>query len=408
MAPGNDFPPPPPNPSRRPPSAGAALHRETKSLPGAILRCAAALKAHPTRQVASGPRGVQPGSAAGQGIAVKAAIGAATTPAERHPAMSHDRNPLSFRDDDTGHEHHTVSATAHLLDELALYGHRFGQDEPDPRPLPEPGAVQSQLDAIVEGFSAMLSGTRLEDDLADLLWSFVNLFHRKIDRIERELDTNEQAQRRGQGEQDGSEVKSVELERLIAEGISLIERRNAFEFFREHAAELFAVTTGSAWQPRSGSAVNHRTLTASMIDSRDFLAAQRRAAIEVHAPAGVRIAFTGGIECNDHTRIWQALDKIRAKHPDMVLLHGGSPRGAERIAACWADNRKVPQVLFKPDWTRDGRAAPFKRNDRMLEALPIGVVAFPGSGIAANLADKASRLGIPLWRFTEPQAAGGV
>ena len=65
----------------------------------------------------------------------------------------------------------------------------------------------------------MLTGTRLEDDLADLLWSFVNLFHRKIDRIERELDTNEQAQRRGQAEQDGSEVKSVELERLIAQGI---------------------------------------------------------------------------------------------------------------------------------------------------------------------------------------------
>ena len=92
----------------------------------------------------------------------------------------------------------------------------------------------------------------LEDDLADLLWSFVNLFHRKIDRIERELDTNEQAQRRGQAEQDGSEVKSVELERLIAQGIGLIERRNAFEFFRDHAAELFEGATGSAWRPRSG------------------------------------------------------------------------------------------------------------------------------------------------------------
>jgi hypothetical protein len=43
----------------------------------------------------------------------------------------------------------------------------------------------------------MPTGTRLEDDLADLLWSFVNLFHRKVDRIERELDLNEQAQRRG-------------------------------------------------------------------------------------------------------------------------------------------------------------------------------------------------------------------
>ena len=259
----------------------------------------------------------------------------------------------------------------------------------------------------------MLTGTRLEDDLADLLWSFVNLFHRKLDRIERELDLNEQAQRRGQAEQDGSEVKSVELERLINQGISLIERRNAFEFVRDHAAELYETATGSAWRPHTGSMVNHRALTAAVIDSREFLAARRRADAQVLAPAGTRIAFTGGIDCNDHTRIWEALDKIRAKHPDMVLLHGGSPRGAERIAACWADNRKVPQVVFKPDWTRDRNAAPFKRNDRMLEALPIGVVVFPGSGIAANLADKARKLGIPTWRFDQPartktEAEGGA
>jgi hypothetical protein len=94
-------------------------------------------------------------------------------------------------------------------------------------------------------------------------------------------------------------------------------------------------------------------------------------------------------------RFWDALDQTRAKHPDMVLLHGGSPRGAERIAACWADQRKVPQVVFKPDRTREGRAAPFKRNDRLLEALPIGVLVFPGSGISANLADKARSSAFP-------------
>ena len=150
----------------------------------------------------------------------------------------------------------------------------------------------------------------------------------KLDRIERELDVNEQAQRRAQAEQDGSEVKSVELERLIAQGISLIERRNAFEFVRDHAAELYEAATGSAWRPHTGSMVNHRALTAAVIDSREFLAARRRADTEVLAPAGTRIAFTGGADCNDHTRIWDTLDKIRAKHPDMVLLHGGSPRGA--------------------------------------------------------------------------------
>jgi precorrin-6x reductase len=37
--------------------------------------------------------------------------------------------------------------------------------------------------------------------------------------------------------------------------------------------------------------------------------------------------------------------------------------------------------------------------------LPIGVVAFPGSGISANLADKAKKLGIPVWRFDKPAPA---
>jgi len=35
----------------------------------------------------------------------------------------------------------------------------------------------------------------------------------------------------------------------------------------------------------------------------------------------------------------------------------------------------------------------------MLGTLPIGVLEFPGTGIQANLADKARRLGIPVWRF---------
>jgi YspA, cpYpsA-related SLOG family len=288
------------------------------------------------------------------------------------------------------------------IDEMALCGYRPYKDEPDPRPLPDPDVVCGHLNAAVEALSVMLTGTRLEDDLADLLWSFVNLFHRKLDRVETELDGNEQAQRRSQAEQDGSEVRSVELERLIAQGLSLIERRNAFEFMREHAAELFEVETGSAWRPRAGSMINHRTVTAAMIDSRDFIAARKRADAELLAPAGPRIAFTGGTDCNDVDAIWAALDKVHAKHPDMVLLHGRSPRGAERIAACWADNREVPQ----PDWTGHKNAAPFKRNDRMLETLPIGVVAFPGSGVSANLADKAKRLGIPTWRFDKPAKPG--
>jgi hypothetical protein len=307
--------------------------------------------------------------------------------------MTPDRDIPDFDGSDTG------SPTDHVLAELQLYGYRPFQDEPDPRPLPESRAIGGAVADIFDALTSTLTDTRLQPDLENLLWSTVNLFHRAVDRVIRELDDNEVAQKRSQKEQDGSEIRSVALERLVTEGLTLIERRNAMELFRDYAADQFERHTGSAWRPHSGSLANHRSLTSAMIDSRDFLAAKRRAEIEPLLPAGPKIAFTGGPDFNDHAAIWAKLDQVHAKHPDMVLLHGGTPKGAERIAACWADARKVPQIVFKPDWIRDARAAPFKRNDRMLEVLPIGVIAFPGSGISANLADKAKKLGIPMWKF---------
>ena len=294
---------------------------------------------------------------------------------------------------------HSSSQTDHALTELQLYGYRPFDDEPDPRPLPEGNAVAGAVADIFDALVATLGDTRLEPDLGEILWSTVNLFHRATDRIERSLDDNEQGQRRGQREQDGSEVKAVELERLTAEGQTLVERRNAMELFRDIAADQFERHTASTWRPRSGSMVNHRHLTSAMIDSRDFLAAKRRADNEVLLPAGPKVALTGGTDFNDHRLIWAKLDQVNAKHPGMVLLHGGSPKGAELIAAKWADARKVTQVAFKPDWTKHAKAAPFKRNDAMLDVLPVGVLVFPGTGIQENLADKARKLGIPVMKF---------
>jgi hypothetical protein len=323
-------------------------------------------------------------------IAAKAAMGAADPRKDI---------TMATNDDPDFEPVHDASPTDHVLTELQLFGHRPFQDEPDPRLLPEAQAITGAAVDIFDALVSTLTDTRLEPDLEDLLWSTVNLFHRSVERIERELDDNERAQHRSQREQNGSEVRSVDLERLVAQGLTLIERRNAMELFRDQAADRFEAHTGSAWRPRTGSMVNHRALSAAMIDSREFLAARRRAETELLVPAGPKIAFSGGGDFNEHQLIWSTLDKVHAKHPDMVLLHGGSPTGAERIAARWADTRKVTHIQFKPDWTRHAKAAPFKRNDQILEVLPIGVVVCPGSGIQENLADKARKLGIPVWRL---------
>ncbi|WP_028710000.1 DUF2493 domain-containing protein [Paracoccus pantotrophus] len=293
---------------------------------------------------------------------------------------------------------HSTSPTGHVIEDLELYGYRPSEDEADPRITPEDHVIQTAVADIFDALISSMADTSLDFDLDEIMWSAVNTFHRAALRIERKLDDNEQAQQRLQREQDGSEVKSVQLETLIGIGQSLIERRDSMEIFRDTAADIYLRTTGTPWSPRSGSRVNHRQMTAAMIDSRDFLAAKRRADNEVLLPSGPKIAFSGG-DTTDHQLIWDKLDQVHAKHPDMVLLHGGTPKGAERIAATWANNRKIPQVAFKPDWTKHAKAAPFKRNDQMLATMPIGVIIFPGTGIQDNLADKARKMGIPVYRF---------
>src|SRR5262249_19256121 len=150
---------------------------------------------------------------------------------------------------------------------------------------PEGNAIGGAVADIFDALITTLRDTRLEPDLEDLLWSAVNLFHRAADRVQRDLDDNEDAQKRSQKEQDGSDIRAVDRERPGAEGPTSTERRNSMDLFRDLAADQFERHPGSTWRPRSGSMVNHRTLTAAMVDSRDFLAAKRRAETEVLLPA---------------------------------------------------------------------------------------------------------------------------
>ena len=136
-------------------------------------------------------------------------------------------------------------------------------------------------------------------------------------------------------------------------------------------------------------------LTSAAIDARDFRRARKDSETRAHLPQGTLVAIAGGKEVADGAAVWTALDRTREKYGDMVLLHGGSP-GVEKIAASWAEARGVDQVVCRPDWNAHGKAAPFRRNDELLNLLPKGVIAFPGSGITGNLVDKARQLGIPV------------
>ena len=88
--------------------------------------------------------------------------------------------------------------------------------------------------------------------------------------------------------------------------------------------------------------------------------------------------------------VWATLDKVRDRVPDMFLVHGGDSKGADRLAASWAERHNVQQLVFSLD-RRLGARAGFKRNEQMLALSPRYVVAFPGNGVTERLVIEAKK-----------------
>ena len=290
------------------------------------------------------------------------------------------------------------SASATVCENAALYGATPERDELDPR---EVWDEDDALTAIGEAFrilaeGACPDGTQLADERESLLWGFVNMLHAQTQRLDRGVDRLSPDLRDLQRAQDGTEIKSRELELVTDRAQNLGDRRDAFEKMRNAAAHAYRTETGDTWRPRHGSHASQTDkLTSAAIDARDFVRARKDRATMAHLPQGTLVAIAGGKDVQDPAAVIAKLDQTRAKHADMVLVHGGGP-GVEKIAARWAERNGIDQVVCKPDWDRHGRAAPFRRNEELLQLLPQGVLAFPGSGITENLVDRARQLGIPV------------
>ena len=292
----------------------------------------------------------------------------------------------------------TASPTAAVCESLALYGASPERGELDSRDVwDEDDAIEALSEAIrviVDGIT--VEGTQMADERESLLWGFVNCFHSQVARLDRTVDRITPEMKDLERAQDGTEVKAHELETLTDRARNLGDRRDAFEKMRDVAADAYRVHTGDVWRPRHGSHASRTgTLTSAAIDARDFRRARKDRETRAHLPDGTLVAITGGKSVADADAVWTTLDLAKAKYGDMVLLHGGGP-GVEKIAASWAEARGVDQVVCRPDWSAHGKAAPFRRNDELLNLLPKGVIAFPGSGITGNLVDKAKQLGIPV------------
>ncbi len=292
------------------------------------------------------------------------------------------------------------SVTATVCENAALFGAAPERGEIDTREVWDAddatAALAEAFRIIAEGVAP--DGVQLADEREQMLWGFVNMLHAQVQRLDRGVDRLTPDMRDLQSAQDGSEIKARELELLTDRARNLGDRRDAFEQLRDAAAEQYRAVTAGTWRPRHGSHTSRTgKLTSAAIDARDFVRARKDRETRAHLPAGTLVAIAGGKDIADAGAVIRSLDKARAKYADLVLVHGGGP-GVEKIAAQWAERNGVHQVVCKPDWQRHGRAAPFRRNDDLLDLLPKGVIAFPGGGITGNLVDKARQRGIPVMK----------
>lgn len=115
-------------------------------------------------------------------------------------------------------------------------------------------------------------------------------------------------------------------------------------------------------------------------------------------PPGFRLLVCGGRDYADRERVFSVLDRVNAKRPLGVVIHGAA-RGADTLAGEWAEEREVEVWRFPAKWGEEGRAAGHLRNQRMLDvAQPQGVVAFPGGAGTEDMIKRAKAAGVTVMR----------
>ncbi len=215
------------------------------------------------------------------------------------------------------------SLMATVCENAQLFGATPEPDEFDSRDVWDHDdaidAVRAAFQILAEGVGP--DGTQLADERESLLWGFVNMLDAQTQRLDRTADRLMPGLQDLQREQDGSEIKSRELELVTDRAQNLAARRDAFEQMRDAVADDYRAQTGNVWRPRRGSHTSQTSkLTSAAIDARDFMRARKDRKTQAHMPQGTLVAVTGGKDVSDPSMVMRRLDKVRAKYTDILFL----------------------------------------------------------------------------------------
>jgi len=115
----------------------------------------------------------------------------------------------------------------------------------------------------------------------------------------------------------------------------------------------------------------------------------------------MKILISGSRKLSDnktYTQIEKALNHLAPTE----ILHGGA-KGVDTLAARYANLKKLPQTVIKPDYTKGGKYAPLMRNTELVKMADKVVCVYAadrirkgGTGDTYRKAMKAGKLAAEL------------
>lgn len=109
--------------------------------------------------------------------------------------------------------------------------------------------------------------------------------------------------------------------------------------------------------------------------------------------ADYRILVTGSRDWDAEGTLRAALAQAAADHiPDVVIVHGACPRGADAMAHAWARDYEIRSETHPADWDGYGKQAGFIRNAEMVSLGADLCLAFYWPGAANKGTDHCARL----------------
>jgi hypothetical protein len=277
----------------------------------------------------------------------------------------------------------------------------------DPRPHPAEEALHQLGHSLMNEVVDLLSDTAMEDFQATVCEALIGAFHSAAQRIEREADKARDELGRLTRDFDGSEIADTEMQDATRKARAADVATLAIEMVRDAASAGYTTSTGEVWNPWKGAVRASRT-TAAQIEARDAIRAAKARKHAASNPGDTIVAFRAAPQADtadDASRIFDALNWAQAQWPDMALATTGA-KGGEKIAIKWAKQKGVTLVLAKADFDRNGRAAPFRANDELIELDPVCVLTLANTlnparacgmqpfGPALNLGQKAAEKGL--------------